>query len=247
MTNVAIIGGSGVYTGLTIIKNCKEEKIKTPYGNVTLKSGLLKDIPVIFLSRHGSPPVLPHKINYHANIYALYKKNVTDIIATSAVGSIVKKFKPGTFVIPDQYIDFSKSIYTFADKSLLSTRHSAHVDMTTPFSKKLAKILLSAKTVINRDIYYKATYAGFSGPQFETSAEINMAKQLGAHLVGMTVIPEAKLSRELNVEYQPLCTVVNYAAGISSEPVTHETTLKIMNETIKDIEKILENTITRLY
>lgn len=242
MTTVAIIGGSGLYTGLTIIKNCKDEKIKTPYGNVTLKSGLLLDVPVIFLSRHGSPPVLPHKINYHANIYALYKKNVRSIIATSAVGSVIKKFKPGTFVIPDQYIDFSKSVYTFADNS-----QPVHADMTAPFSKKLAKILFSAKTAINRNIYYKATYAGFSGPQFETSAEINMAKKLGAHLVGMTVIPEAKLSRELKIEYQPLCTVVNYAAGISNEPVTHETTLKLMDEMIKDIEKILENTITRLY
>ncbi len=216
---IGIIGGSGLYEGIEGIKG-EEKIIRTDYGDVKV----LKGDNFVFVSRHGSPPKPPHKVNYHANIMAFKELNVKNIISISTVGSLRDSLKPGSFILPSNLLDFTGKIWTYHDNE------PYHMNMYEPFCKELRE-KLSQKL----DIPIGGTYATMKGPQFETAAEANMLRILGADVVGMTVAPEAKLAKELEICYQPICIVVNYV----DEKTSHDENLKIMKEMSKKMEKIV--------
>jgi len=221
---IGIIGGSGLYKGIPGFTG-EKKRIDTPYGDVEVLQG----DDFLFISRHGYPPKPPHKINYHANMKAFEILGVDKIVAISSVGSLRKEIPVGSIIMPTNLLDFTHRIWTYHDEE------PYHVNMYEPFCEELRRKI---KNLMNLKI--GGTYATMKGPQFETEAEANMLRILGADVVGMTVAPEAKLAKELNLCYQPICVVVNYV----DKKTTHEGTLKsmeMMEEKVKKIVEILIN------
>jgi 5'-methylthioadenosine phosphorylase len=232
MPRTAIIGGSGFYSvpGCTLIE---KQPVQTKYGEVTLFIYRNKDgMEFAFLPRHGEGHTCPpHMINYRANIAALKQAGVERIIAVASVGSLRAHIRPGDFVLLDQFIDFTKSRpSTFFDGSEV-----VHTDMTEPFCESLRKCILAAKPA-GQKVHEKGTYVCAEGPRFETAAEIRAYAAMGGDVVGMTMVPEVVLARELGMCYAGIAVVTNYAAGISKK-VSHEEVLEAM----KKIEGVLAN------
>lgn len=242
VVRIAIIGGSGVYDP-KLLENIREERVETPYGDIKVKIGAYKNEEVVFLARHGEKhSVPPHKINYRANIWALYELGVERILATSAVGSLNEAMKPGDFVILDQLIDFTKNrVYTFYDgeDSPHKRKFVAHVDFTDPYCPELRGALIRAARELGFRYHPRGTYAAMEGPRFETRAEIRALKVLGADVVGMTQSPEAILARELEMCYASVAIVTNYAAGISKTKLTHAEVVELMQQKSEEIKLLL--------
>ncbi len=222
MNKLAIIGGSGLtqITGLEIIE---EKAIETQWGkpSAPITVGKFNTQDVFFLPRHGDPHLIPpHKINYRANIAALYDIGATHIIGVNAVGGITTDMTPCRIVIPDQLIDYTHGrIDTFHESNLSEV---VHIDFTYPYSISLREQLLQTANQTNIDVASKAIYGVTQGPRLETAAEIKRLEQDGCDIVGMTSMPEASLARELGTEYVCCALVVNWAAGKTSEVITME-------------------------
>lgn len=241
MITFGIIGGTGVYDP-SILKNVHDAEIVTPYGTVTYKVGDFAEKGVVFIPRHGSNhSTPPHLINYRANIWALKKLGVQNILATTAVGSLNLAMKPGHFVLPDQFLDFTKNrINTFYDGG---ERGVVHVDVTEPYCPSLRNIIAKAADGLKLSLHNGGTYVCTEGPRFETPAEIRMFEKLGGDLVGMTSIPEAVLAREAEMCYATISMVTNYAAGISKQSLTHAEVLETMRLNTKHIKELVMSAI----
>jgi 5'-methylthioadenosine phosphorylase len=205
---LGIIGGSGLYD-LPGLLNQRSEKIETPWGEPSdeLLFGELNGLPMVFLPRHGrGHRIPPGEINYRANIDAMKRVGVTDLVSVSACGSFREALSPGTFVLVDQFID-----RTFArKKSFFGTGCVAHVPMADPVSPLLVDRLESAAK--NEDIHYArgGTYLVMEGPQFSTRGESFMYRSWGCDVIGMTNMPEAKLAREAEICYASVAMVTDY-------------------------------------
>ncbi|MEG6586033.1 S-methyl-5'-thioadenosine phosphorylase [Dendrosporobacter sp. 1207_IL3150] len=241
MIKIAIIGGTGVYDP-KILSNVRSEETMTPYGKVEYKVGEYAGKDVAFLPRHGSNhSIAPHLINYRANIWAMKKIGVENIIATTAVGSLNIEMKPGDFVIVDQFLDFTKSrIGTFYEGG---ERGVVHVDVTEPYCPILRSIISDAGKALDISIHKNGVYVCTEGPRFETPAEINMFAKLGGDLVGMTNVPEAVLAREAEMCYSTVSMVTNYAAGISPQPLTHAEVVETMSANSENIKRLIMKSI----
>jgi 5'-methylthioadenosine phosphorylase len=207
--NIAVIGGTGFEK---LFKSAKPLRVKTPYGTAPVLSiGTVDDRRVAFLSRHGpSHSVPPHRINYKANIDALRKLGVEQIITTNAVGAINRDFQPGDVVVPHDFIDFTKTRpTTFYDKAPVT-----HIDMSQPYCPEIRKLLIQTTRGEGLQVRDKAVLVCTEGPRYETPAEIEMLRRLGADIVGMTCCPEVVLARELEMCYATICYVSNMAAGM---------------------------------
>lgn len=237
MARLAFIGGTGVYDP-GILTDSHSETIDTPYGIALYTAGKAGNQDVVFMARHGSNHTIPpHKINYRANIYALKMLGVSSIVSTTAVGSLNLSYKPGELVLIDQFIDFTKMREpTFFDGI---HRGVAHIDMTHPYCETLRKAILSAGTASDIRIHSKGTYICTEGPRFETPAEIKAFSLLGAHVVGMTNVPECQLAREAEMCYATISMVTNYAAGVTGRSLTHKEVLECMDANIESFRKII--------
>jgi len=208
MTLVGIIGGSGVYDipGLTEVE---WKKVATPWGEPSddLMFGTLDSQRLVFLPRHGrGHKRSPSDINYRANIDALKRVGVTDIISVSAVGSLKEELPPGTFVVVDQFID-----RTFArTKSFFSAGCVAHVGLGHPVCTRLGDHLIAAGKELGLKIVRGGTYMVMEGPQFSTQAESHLYRSWGCSVIGMTNMPEAKLAREAEICYATVAMVTDY-------------------------------------
>jgi 5'-methylthioadenosine phosphorylase len=205
---LGIIGGSGLYD-LPGLEKRRHERIATPWGEPSseLYFGEIAGLAVVFLPRHGQGhKVPPSDINYRANIDALKRAGVTDLVSVSACGSFREELPPGSFVIVDQFID-----RTFARaKSFFGPGCVAHVSMADPASPGLAdKVEAAAKA---EGIAYRrgGTYLAMEGPQFSTRAESFLYRQWGCDVIGMTNMPEAKLAREAEICYATVAMVTDF-------------------------------------
>lgn len=205
---IGVIGGSGVYNieGLT---NTRWEKVCSPFGNPSddLMFGELNGQQLVFLPRHGrGHKIPPSEINYRANIDALKRAGVTDLISVSAVGSLREELKPGMFVIVDQFID-----RTFArNKSFFGTGCVAHVSMAHPVCSRLGDHVEAAARSSGIDIVRGGTYLVMEGPQFSSLAESELYRSWNCDVIGMTNMPEAKLAREAEICYATVAMVTDY-------------------------------------
>ena len=199
---IGIIGGSGLYN-LEGLENIKWKKVITNWGDPSdrILSATYNKKELFFIPRHGRGHKLnPSKINFRANIEALKKLGVTDIVSVSAVGSLQEHLKPGSFVIVDQFIDRTfDRVKTFFDKDIV-----AHVSMAKPTSPSLMKCCESALVKCQIPHQVGGTYLVMEGPQFSSLAESKMYRTWKADVIGMTNMPEAKLAREAEIRY---CTV----------------------------------------
>ena len=223
---IGIIGGSGVYENTEKADSCTEKVVETEYGSVTVSILDICSKKVAFIPRHAAGhSIPPHKINYRANIDALKNVGVTQIIATNSVGSMNEEMGPGTFVIPDDFLDFSQNrAKTYYENKVV------HVDMTEPYCPTLRDILDKSG-----DVILGGTYVCTEGPRFETPAEIKMFKMLGGDLVGMTGVPEVTLARERGICYNSICIVSNYAAGIHEHTLTIDEVFEMVSERKSDL------------
>ena len=236
---VAVIGGTGLYA---LADAARAETIATPYGEAQFSRHTVDGQPVIFLARHGAThAVPPHRVNYRANIWALHALGVRDVLATLAVGSLNPHIAPGHFVLPTQFIDWTKGRpATFFDGDDGVVRH---VDVTHPFCARLIQALLHAGTGLGHRLHAEVVYACTEGPRFETAAEIHALHVLGADVVGMTCVPEVVLARELGLCYAAVGIIGNWAAGITTAPLTHEEVLEIMAEQAETLRALLLATL----
>ncbi len=232
---VAIIGGTGVYNP-TLFENVQEIKVYTPYGSTSspIIIGEFKGVKTAFLSRHGKNHTIPpHKINFRANIWALKELGVQSIFATCACGSLRQEFKPGDIVIPDQFIDFGKSVTTFYDEGKFY-----HVSFTEPFCPELRELLINAGKRLNLPLHEKGTYLKIDGPQFSTAAASNMYRQF-ADIIGMTGVPEAILAREKEMCFAIVATITDYDTW-NNRPVVFSEIKNVMEQNLENTKKILE-------
>ena|SRR5690554_1849250 len=238
---LAIIGGSGVYNP-SMLEQVKEVRVETPYGMITPLVGEYKGRKVAFLPRHGADhSVPPHRINYRANLWGLRSMGVKRIIATTAVGSLNQEMKPGEFALIDQFLDFTKTRHTtFYEGGDLGV---AHVDYTEPYCPEMRGVLAVAARDMEITLHDRGVYVCTEGPRFETPAEITMFSRLGGDLVGMTNVPEVVLAREVGICYATISMVTNFAAGISSGPLTHEEVLEIMKDNTDQLRILLGKTL----
>jgi 5'-methylthioadenosine phosphorylase len=226
---VGIIGGTGFYEA-GIFSEEKDVTTPTPYGPVNMTTGDYQGREVVFLARHGARhTVPPHLVNYRANIWALREIGVEKVIATAAVGSLQKDLRPGEIVLVDQFLDFTKSrAQTFFEGNGTGV---LHVDVTNPYCPGLREEICRSAGKIQVALHNGGTYVCTEGPRYETPAEIRMFHSLGGDVVGMTSVPEVVLAREAALCYATISLVTNYAAGISSRPLSHQEVVAAMNET----------------
>lgn len=241
---IAIIGGSGVYDP-GILANIYERSIDTPYGTAVLKIGTYQGEEIGFMSRHGEKHSLPpHRVNYRANIWALKTLQVERVLATAAVGTLNPDFKPGQFVIVNDFLDFTKNrSYTFFEGEEMGV---VHTDFTTPYCPELRQILFQTASELGIKAHDGGVYACTEGPRFETPAEIGMIRQLGGDLVGMTNVPEVILAHELGLCYSLIAMVTNMAAGIATSPLSHEEVLEVMSANGKNLRGLIMQAIPRI-
>lgn len=235
---IGIIGGTGVYEIVALGNEIEKRVLKTPYGNSPeISLFKLHDKNVAFMPRHAKEHSYPpHMINYQANIYAMKKLGVERILATNAVGSLERSVTPGDFIIPHDFIDFTK-----LRKGSFYDDKTVHIDVTEPYCNELRRTIKSSGDVIDGGVYVCT-----EGPRFETPAEIQMFHMLGGTIVGMTGIPEAVLARELEMCYASICTVSNYAASISPNNLTIDEVFEIMERKKHELVKLMDTTISKI-
>ncbi len=205
---LGIIGGSGIYD-IDGLENPEWVTVSSPFGEPSdsILTGVLAGQSMAFLPRHGRGHKLsPTEVNYRANIDAMKRLGVTDIISLSAVGSLKEDLPPGTFVIVDQFID-----RTFArDKSFFGKGLVAHVSMAHPVCSRLGDHLQQAAREAGVTAVRGGTYLAMEGPQFSSQAESMLYRQWGCDVIGMTNMPEAKLAREAEMCYATVAMVTDF-------------------------------------
>lgn len=208
----AIIGGTNIET-LPI--PYREEAVSTPYGDVVVFRAAVDGHEFFFLSRHGVVYRRdPGEINYRANIYALHCLGTTHVVGITSVGTCDYTHKLGSLCLLSDFIDFTKSRPSSFDRE---HRLALHTGMEEFFSTQLNDLL--ERMILQRGIPYagRVTYACTEGPRFETAAEVRMLRMLGAQTIGMTIIPEAPLARDLDMRYAAIGVIANYGTGMTGE------------------------------
>lgn len=239
-----VIGGSGLYQ-LEGIENVTPLKIDTPFGDPSdeLIVGTIKGTKVAFLPRHGrGHRLMPTEINVKANIYALKSIGVERIISVSAVGSLKEKVKPLDILIPDQIIDKTR----LRALSFFGNGAVAHIGMANPYCTTLNKIIYETCQRLNYDTHNGGTYLCIEGPQFSTKAESKSFQLLGADIIGMTSIPEARMAREAEICYSTIALVTDYDVWHESGEVTIEMVITNLNKNIEKAKTILKEIIPQV-
>jgi 5'-methylthioadenosine phosphorylase len=245
MIKIGIIGGSGL-DDPQLLTDYEEKEIETKYGKPSSKiiCGKIKEIEVYILARHGkNHEIPPHMINYRANIAALKILGCTHILATSAVGSLKEKIKPGDLVFPDQFIDFTKQRKnTFYDE----IGEVKHTEMAEPFSKELRSILIETSEELGFEKHDSATIVVIEGPRFSTKSESFMFRNF-AEIIGMTSVPECNLAKELEMPYQIIAMSTDYDCWKENEEaVNFEMVLKRMKENAYKVKQLLLEVIPKI-
>lgn len=242
---VGVIGGSGLYEA-GFFSDYFEVQLHTPYGlpsdNVVI--GRVGSDWVAFLPRHGrGHRYPPHRIPYRANAWALWALGVRVVISVSAVGSLRQDFAPGDFVIPDQFIDMTRGReYTFFDGP-----RTCHVQIgLEPFTEEVRRLLFEEAGRVNKT-HFGGCYVCIEGPRFSTKAESRVWRDVyGCDIIGMTLVPEINLIRELGMCYALLALVTDYDVWVPHEPVTAELVERVMGERLDLARKVLTNVIPRV-
>ena len=208
-TKIAVIGGSGIYE-IDGLQDATWQSVQTPWGQPSdaVLTGTLDGVGMVFLPRHGRGHVhSPTSVPYRANIDALKRLGVTDVISVSACGSFRENMAPGDFVVVDQFID-----RTFArEKSFFGTGCVAHVSVAHPTCPRLSDACETAAKNAGISVHRGGTYLAMEGPQFSTLAESKMYRESwGADVIGMTNMPEAKLAREAELCYASVAMITDY-------------------------------------
>jgi 5'-methylthioadenosine phosphorylase len=243
---IGIIGGSGLYA-MSGLSDTKEVKVKTPFGDPSevFVVGTLEGKRVAFLARHGrGHRISPGEINYRANIYAMKLLGVERIISVSAVGSLQEDLRPGEFLVADQFVDRTRHrISTFFGDGLV-----AHVSLAHPTCAELSAVLADASVHCAVPVHRKGTYICMEGPQFSTSAEATMHRQLHFEVIGMTNVTEAKLAREAELCYGTIAMITDYDCWHPDhESVTGSQILETLQQNAGNAQSVLREAVRALH
>lgn len=242
--SIGVIGGSGVYN-IDEIEIVSEHEVETPFGKTSspVLEAKLSGVTFFFIPRHGkNHTFLPSEVNYRANIFALKKMGVEYIVSISAVGSLKEELPPNTFVIVDQFIDWTKGkrSRTFFENGIVG-----HVSCADPVEEKLRKILLDgckSEKIPHSD---GGTYICIEGPQFSTRAESNLYKGFGASVIGMTNVPESFLAKEAGIAYATVAMVTDFDAW-KDKHCTVDEIMRVMTVNNKAAQKLLKNILPKI-
>lgn len=241
---LGVIAGTGFYS-LTQLDEASTHDVDTEYGTARVTRGRWHGLDVVFLTRHGAGhSVPPHLVNYRANIAALASLGITDVFAINAVGSIDPTLAPGDLVCTDDFLDFTKGrVLTFFDG--IGPRGVVHVDIAEAYHPVLRAELLDAAGRVGVPLRDGGVYACFEGPRFESPAEVRMAGLLGAHVAGMTAIPEVTLAVEAGLRYASIALVCNPCAGLSEVPITIEDVNQVLADSGARVLAILDDVLAK--
>ena len=242
---VGIIGGSGLYE-IDGLENVEWRAVESSFGSPSdeLMFAELEGQKLVFLPRHGrGHRIPPSELNFRANIDALKRAGVTEILSLSAVGSLRKDLPPGTFVIIDQFID-----RTFARaKSFFNTGLVAHVSMAEPICARLGDALTDAAKAVDIPTVRGGSYLAMEGPQFSSRAESELYRQWGCSVIGMTNMPEAKLAREAEMCYATVAMVTDFDCWHPDhDDVTVETIIKVLMDNADKARALVREVVPML-
>ena len=241
---IGVIGGSGLYA-MAALENVHEIEVTTPFGppSDAYIVGTLHGRDMVFLPRHGRGHRLPPSaINFRANIYGLKSLGVEWVIAVSAVGSMREEIQPGHLVIPDQFIDRTRSrVSTFFEE------FTVHVALADPVCAVVADALHQAAAATGATVHLGGTYLCMEGPQFSTRAESRLYRQWGVDVIGMTNMPEAKLAREAELCYATLALATDYDCWhVSAADVDIGAILAILHHNVQLAQEVIRRTVPQL-
>lgn len=235
--DIAIIGGTGLYD-TDLLADQIEAKLSTPFGNPSdvLTIGNFGGVRIAFLPRHGKNHTIPpHNINYRANIWALKQIGVSRIISPSAVGSLNSSFAPGDFVVPDQFVDFTRN----REQTFYSGGRVCHISVADPFCPELRDLAAAIAKKHSLRYHSRATYLCVEGPRFSTRAESRYYREVvGGQLIGMTLVPECVLAREAEMCYLSIATVTDFDVW-AQHPVSSNEILSQLGENTNKIKIII--------
>ena len=242
---IGIIGGSGLYE-IDGLENVEWRAVYSSFGMPSdeFMFAELDGQKLVFLPRHGrGHHIPPSELNFRANIDALKRANVTEILSLSAVGSLREDLPPGTFVIVDQFID-----RTFArEKSFFGTGLVAHISMAEPVCSRLGDALAAAANATGITTIRGGNYLAMEGPQFSSRAESELYRQWGCDVIGMTNMPEAKLAREAEMCYATVAMVTDFDCWHPDhDNVTVETIIKVLTENADKARTLVREIVPRL-
>ena len=242
---VGIIGGSGLYE-IDGLENVEWRAVESSFGSPSdaLMFAELEGQKLVFLPRHGrGHRIPPSELNFRANIDALKRAGVTEILSLSAVGSLRKDLPPGTFVIIDQFID-----RTFARaKSFFNTGLVAHVSMAEPICARLGDALTDAAKAVDIPTVRGGSYLAIEGPQFSSRAESELYRQWGCSVIGMTNMPEAKLAREAEMCYATVAMVTDFDCWHPDhDDVTVESIIKVLMDNADKARALVREVVPML-
>ena len=242
---VGIIGGTGLYEmeGFTDVR---EVPVETPFGppSDSFRVGSLDGRQVAFLPRHGrGHRILPHELNFRANVFAMKKLGVQWILSVSAVGSLKERYEPLHVLVPDQFIDRTRQRQsTFFGRGLV-----AHVAFAHPFCRRLSKVMAEACAEAGATYHVGGTYVCMEGPQFSTLAESELYRSWGADVIGMTNLQEAKLAREAEICYATLAMVTDFDCWHPDhDAVTADQIIRVLGKNAETAKGVLRAAVRRL-
>ncbi|PYL53655.1 MAG: S-methyl-5'-thioadenosine phosphorylase [Verrucomicrobia bacterium] len=243
---IAVIGGSGLYE-IEELRDATEHNVDTPFGSPSdiLVGGKLSGRQVYFLPRHGrGHRILPHEINYRANIYALRSLNVRWIISVAAVGSLQEKYAPRDVVLPSQFYDRTsqRAIHTFFGNGI-----AAHVAFAEPISANLRNLLAESARSLGVTVHNGGTYVNMDGPAFSTRAESEFNHRNGFDVIAMTNLPEAKLAREAEIAFATMAMITDYDSWkVEEEAVSAEIVLSHLVANAETARRVIVDVIPRI-
>lgn len=250
---VGVIGGSGLYR-MEALEHPVEHILDTPFGSPSdvLVTGSISGVAVAFLARHGrGHKLLPSELPFRANIHAFKQLGVQYLLSVSAVGSLREDYRPLDMVLPDQFIDLTKK----RDSTFFGAGAVAHVSIAEPVCAKLTDILARAwlesgeqtESMEQPLLHRGGTYVCIEGPQFSSIAESHWYRSMGASVIGMTNMPEAKLAREAQIAYASLAMVTDFDCWHPREAnVTAESAIANLMKNAETAQKILIKAIVLL-
>ena len=237
---IGIIGGTGLGESLGALGAGQSHTIDTPFGMPSgpIVTTQIAGAPVALLSRHGAGHLIgPSSVPFRANIYALKSLGVTHILASAACGSLRETVAPRDLVLPDQVID-----KTFCRPNSFFDGIAAHVEMAMPFCPTLRHVLSGVGAGLPIKLHSRGTYVCMEGPQFSTRAESEMHRAWGGDLIGMTLMPEAKLAREAEICYAAVALATDYDCW--RKRPDDEDKLHLLEEIIGNVKAATQNAIT---